>query len=301
MTENNEYLRFFFVSFLWSLTFPLVKHMRLIGINVWSISFYQCFFSMLIICLQNDAKELLNKTILKDIKFLITLGIIRNLFGIIILNYLLLSQSITNVTIALLFIPFATLMLDCLSDNFRPSNNQMRGLLLSITSIMVLIYDFNHINHIAWYYMPLTLLVSLLFGAEAILLSKTTHKPNVILFWQNLTGAFLLFILILYLKYINIRYMVLALPTHIVSIAFLVSILSIIANNLFIKLTKSAGPSISTQINIAIVLFGCVYDKAIYGSIFMWHNLLLIFLMLIATKLILDKNQTSKCSIQHQA
>lgn len=300
MTEKNDFLRFFFISFLWSLTFPLVKHLRLIGINVWSISFYQCFFSMLIMCSQNNLRDFLHKTVLRDIKLLIILGIIRNFFGIVILNYLLLSQSITNVTIALLFIPFATLILDCLVDNFRPSNNQMKGILLSIISIMVLIYDFNHVNHIAWYYMPLTLLVSLLFGVEAILLSKTEHKPNIILFWQNLTGAFLLFCLILCLKHINTSYVVLALPIHIVCIALLVSTLSIMANNLFIRLTKSAGPSISTQINIAIVLFGCVYDKAIYGSMLMWHNLFLIFLMIMATKLILEKNQTSNRCIKHQ-
>ena len=125
--------------------------------------------------------------------------------------------------------------------------------------------------------------------SDDFIFSKINQKANVILFWQNITGACLLLFFILCLKNTGIHNVILILPSNIFYMILLVSLLSIAANNLFIKLTKYTGPSLSTQINITIILFSCIYDKAIYGSIFMWHTFFLTTLMTFSTKLMLHR------------
>lgn len=222
---------------------------------------------------------------------MITLGLLRNFIGISILNYLLLTQSVTNVTIALLFIPFTTLILECLFYHFKPNKSQNFGILASSFCVIILTLQFNQLNHIAWYHLPLTLLASIAFSCEAIILKKINQPIQMILFWQNLIGASLLFLLMIILNHSQTGLSLIKLPPGMYYWIFMVSLLSIIANKQYIQLTKCVGASISTQINIMIVILGIGYDALFYGSAFIRQNLLILCLAVLSTKLILHSDR----------
>ena len=282
---------------MWSLTFPIIKYIRLNGAIVWPVSFYQCVFSAIFIAF-NKHHDIYFKNLKRiDFKTLVTLGLLRNFLGISILNYLMLSQSVTNVTIALLFIPFVSLVIECSIYHFRATKSQYIGIFISAISVTMLMYEFNYINKIAWHFFPLTILVSVLFGIEAIILTQSKIKSEVIIFWQNVVGAICIFLLISIINIKHANYAMLSLPKNMIYFVCLVSLLSIAANKLFIDLTKQTGASISTQINIMIVLLGCIYDMTLYKSSFFWYNVILVILAIFSTILI-TKDHSIKQSNQ---
>lgn len=294
MKSRNQFLKFILISVLWSLTFPIIKYIRLNGAIVWPVSFYQCVFSAIFIAF-NKHHDIYFKNLKRiDFKTLVTLGLLRNFLGISILNYLLLSQSVTNVTIALLFIPFVSLVIECSIYHFRATKSQYIGIFISAISVTMLMYEFNYINKIAWHFFPLTILVSVLFGIEAIILTQSKIKSEVIIFWQNVVGAICIFLIISIINIKHANYAMLSLPKNMIYFVCLVSLLSIAANKLFINLTKQTGASISTQINIMIVLLGCIYDMTLYKSSFFWYNVILVILAIFSTILITKDHSTKQ-------
>lgn len=286
MKQNENFLKFIAISTLWSLTFPMVKYVRLHGGTVWPVSLYQCISSTLIIFLTFKQKALFATIHKSDMFRLALLGFLRNFLGVSILNYLLLSQSITNVTIALLFIPFTTVILECLMNNFRPTKHQNIGILTSGACVILLTNQFNHVQHITWHYLPLTLLASIVFSFEAIILKNNTLCTEIVLFWQNLIGATLTFILMVIINHTNNDLLLFTLPSGMIYWVLMVSFISIFANHLFIRLTQCSGPTISTQINIMIVLLSLGYDALFFGSLFLWQNLFIMIVITIATQLL---------------
>lgn len=299
MNPNENFLKFIAISILWSLTFPLVKYVRLNGGTVWPVSLYQCIGSTLIVFLTSKHKALFATIKKNDMLTLALLGFLRNFLGVSILNYLLLTQSITNVTIALLFIPFTTVIIQCLLYDFKPTKLQNIGILMSGACVILLTNQFSHTQHITWHYLPLTLLASIAFSFEAIILKKNNFCTEIVLFWQNLIGATLTFALMVTLNHTSNNLLLFTLPSGMIYWILLVSFISIFANHLFIRLTQCSGPTISTQINIMIVLLSLAYDALFYGSLFLWQNFAIMIVIIMATQLLTNGLKSERHTKHH--
>lgn len=291
LTKHTQY-KFFTISFMWAATFPIVKFVRMHDIHVWQVCFYQCFFSFGLMALIEN-KHLLPK--LKtlnalEIKYLLMVTILRNLIGIGILNYLLLSQSVTHVTISLLLIPFATLLIEVLHTNYRLNVSQGIGMFLSVICVFSLFSIFNYNEKIDIFFLPITLLASLAFGLEAIVIRKIDLKPTVILFFQNLVGSMIFLICLIAFCLISNKLSTPILPLTLCNLMILVSSLSLFANYLFIQLTKSTGASISTQINIFIVILSCLYDSTFSGINSLLENIVPLMTGIASIHFILKKS-----------
>lgn len=267
MLKKNQLPQYILISLLWSITFPLVKYCRINGASVWPICLYQCMASSCLLFFQCDQKTF-KSTFKNNISVLLILTLLRNVAGIAILNFMLLSNSISQVTISLLMIPFITLLLNFCLGNAAPSNRKLIGIFLSAMCVFLIINDAIIIHHDPIKHSFLILAVGLVFGLEAIIIDKTHIQPKLILFWQNCLGSIFLSIMMMVMSVYSHHYDLMLLPNiSIYAIIFLVCGLSILANYLYVTLTRLAGPSISTQINVSIVLLGYIYDTLIYQSL----------------------------------
>lgn len=178
-------------------------------------------------------------------------------------------QSLTQVTIALLLIPFFATLIDLYYHERTWCLPQLKGIGLSFACIGCIITgQLNENTHEFYSYLTLflTLIIPLSFAIEAQLL-KRIHLPEYeVIHAQN--GLGLIFLTLAYVTYLyayGITTPVAMWWPTVLGVMLLSSSLSFVACFFFIKLNHLTDTYISTQINLCIVLLSIIYDAVLYN------------------------------------
>lgn len=288
------YFKFLLISLIWAATFPIAKHIGLNGVGVIEISFYQCFLCSFFMISLRGLSTIRTDLASIEFKLLGFLALLRNVFGTLVLNYLIsISQSVSQVTIALLLIPFLTLLIDCIGFGYKPNMIQKYGIFLSAICVLFIILNFNLDAKKTIYFLPLILLSSSAFAIEALVIAKSKSSADQILFWQNSIAAVFLYLIITINNHHNFLFFM-SVNEKMVHLIILMSLMVLLAGDFFIKLTRTQGASVGIQIKLMAVIFSCFYDAYVLGAVSLLHNLLPVLLAGISAQLILQHSNTKK-------
>lgn len=242
----------------------MIKYLRIVGCSTWLLGLLQCVFIFGLSGFKTKRK--LRQYLSQD---LLLISLLRSCIGVSCINFLLEAQSLTQVTIALLLIPFFATLIDLYHHKHTWNLSQLQGIGLSFACIgCIIIGQLSENNREFYSYLTLilTMIIPLSFAIEAQILKKIHLPEYEVIHAQN--GLGLIFLTLAYATYLYTHSITSPItiwwPT-VLGVMILSSSLSFVACFFFIKLNHMTDTYISTQVNLCIVLLSIVYDAILYN------------------------------------